>query len=77
MRFIVTDTGVGIPDNSEEIIFERYRKLSPMTRGLGLGLYISRKIAILLKGDVRVDTDYHGGARFIFTIMKEDWAEEE
>lgn len=77
VRFIVTDTGVGIPDNSEEIIFERYRKLSPMTRGLGLGLYISRKIAILLKGDVRVDTDYHGGARFIFTIMKEDWAEEE
>lgn len=77
VRFIVSDTGIGIPDDCEEVIFERYRKLSPMTRGLGLGLYISRKIAILLKGDVRVDTDYHGGARFVFTIMKEDWVAEE
>ncbi len=77
VRFIVSDTGIGIPDDCEEVIFERYRKLSPLSRGLGLGLYISRKIAILLKGDVRVDTSYHGGARFIFTIMKEDWAEGE
>lgn len=73
IRFIVTDTGIGIPDNCEELIFERFRKLNPISGGLGLGLYLARTVAILLKGDVRVDTTYRKGARFIFTIMKEDW----
>lgn len=77
IRFIVSDTGIGIPDDCEEVIFERYRKLDPHTRGLGLGLYISRRIAILLRGDVRVDMDYHRGSRFIFTIKGEDCTTEE
>lgn len=68
VRFTVTDTGIGIPDDCEEVIFERFRKLNPQTRGCGLGLYIARMVATLLGGTVEVDTDYHGGARFVFTI---------
>lgn len=68
ITFSISDTGIGLPDNCEEIIFERYRKLSSLSRGLGMGLYLARNIARLLNGDVQVDTDYRGGSRFIFTI---------
>lgn len=68
-RFVVTDTGIGIPRGKEEEIFERFTKLSKYTQGVGLGLTISRIIARELGGDVVVDTTYEGhGSRFIFTI---------
>lgn len=68
-RFTVTDTGIGIPEGKEEEIFERFKKLSKYTQGVGLGLPVSRMIAELLGGTVKVDTSYKGrGARFIFTI---------
>lgn len=67
--FTVTDTGIGVPEGKEEIIFNRFEKLSPMTQGTGLGLNISRMIANLLNGKLYVDTTYQGeGTRFVFTI---------
>ena len=66
--FTVTDTGIGIPRGKEEIIFTRFEKLNSTTQGNGLGLYISRLLAGLLKGSLRLDPDYRQGARFIFTI---------
>lgn len=72
LTFMVTDQGRGIPDGKEEIIFERYSRLDHTARGCGLGLFIARIIARLLGGDIKVDTDYHGGARFIFTISTVD-----
>lgn len=68
VSFTVTDTGCGIPEGKEEVIFERFEKLDPETDGLGLGLAIAREIARLLGGDVTLDTTYRRGARFIFTI---------
>ncbi|MDE7410572.1 MAG: HAMP domain-containing histidine kinase [Paramuribaculum sp.] len=69
VTFSVSDTGVGIPDGKEEIIFERFEKLSSTTDGLGLGLNICKMVAELLHGTVCVDRDYPGpGARFLFTI---------
>lgn len=68
LRFIVTDTGIGIPKGKEETIFKRFEKLDPYAQGTGLGLHISRLIAQLLGGSIRLDTTYHSGARFIFTI---------
>lgn len=67
--FSVTDTGPGIPPGKEEIIFERFTKLSKYTQGVGLGLSVCRVIATALDGEVVVDTKHQGpGARFIFTI---------
>lgn len=66
--FSVTDTGIGIPDGKEEIIFERFEKLSRYEQGTGLGLHICRFIARLLGGTVMVDTSYTAGARFIFRL---------
>lgn len=66
--FTVTDTGIGIPRGKEEVIFSRFEKLDSSTQGNGLGLYISRLLANLLKGDLVLDKEYRAGARFIFTI---------
>lgn len=69
ITFMVTDTGIGIPRGKEEIIFERFEKLSSFTPGMGLGLNICRLVAHALGGTVAVDTSYtEPGARFLFTI---------
>ena len=68
MTFSLTYTGIGIPRGKEEVIFSRFEKLNSDTQGNGLGLYISRLLADLLKGEIKVDADYRKGARFIFTI---------
>lgn len=68
-EFSVTDTGIGIPKGKEEVIFNRFEKLKRFSQGIGLGLAVSRMIASLLGGEVKVDTTHKGaGARFIFTI---------
>lgn len=68
VTFTVTDTGVGIPQGREEVIFSRFEKLNSTTQGKGLGLYISRLLADMLGGSLTLDTDYDAGAKFIFTI---------
>lgn len=64
--FSVTDTGIGVPKDKAEVIFERFEKLDSFAQGTGLGLHICRLIAKLLQGKVMVDTSYTQGARFIF-----------
>lgn len=67
--FFITDTGIGVPQGREEEIFQRFKKLSKYTQGVGLGLPVSRMIARLLGGDVTIDRTYTGrGSRFVFTI---------
>ncbi len=69
ITFAVTDTGCGIPAGKEEIIFERFEKLSSMSPGTGLGLNICRIVADAMGGTVKVDTSYEDeGARFLFTL---------
>lgn len=64
----ISDTGIGIPAEQSEHIFERFVKLDPDAQGIGLGLPISRMLARLLGGDLVLDTTYTHGARFILTI---------
>lgn len=68
ITFAVTDTGIGIPRGKEEIIFSRFEKLNSSTPGSGLGLYISRMLAALLKGELKLDSDYRKGARFLLVL---------
>ncbi|MCI1720648.1 MAG: HAMP domain-containing histidine kinase [Bacteroidales bacterium] len=62
----VTDTGIGIPEGKEEVIFNRFEKLNRFSQGQGLGLFICRLIAKGLHGKVMADATCSGGARFIF-----------
>ena len=64
----VTDTGIGIPDEYSENIFERFFKIDNMKQGIGLGLSISLDIAQFLNGKLYLDKNYMAGARFIFEI---------
>ncbi len=66
--FEVTDTGCGIPEGKEEIIFERFKKLDNFIQGTGLGLSICKMIIGKLGGDIWLDKNYKQGARFMFSI---------
>lgn len=64
--FSVTDTGVGIPEEKQSVIFDRFEKLNDYMQGTGLGLAISKTIINILGGEIWVDSTYKEGARFIF-----------
>lgn len=68
ITFSVTDTGSGIPADKIDSIFERFKKLDEFKQGTGLGLNICRLIADRLHGEVKVDKNYTGGARFLFIL---------
>ena len=68
IQFVVTDTGIGIPPDKTDVIFEHFEKLDHYSPGLGLGLYVCRLIARALGGDIHLDTHYTNGARFVFTV---------
>lgn len=60
LMFTVSDTGIGIPDDDVQYIFESFRQLdggySRRQGGLGLGLAIVKKLVQLMKGSIQVDT---------------------
>lgn len=71
ITFSVTDTGTGIPADKLDSVFERFKKLDEFKQGSGLGLNICRIIAERLNGEVKVDKNYSGGARFLFVLPLE------
>ena len=71
--FTVTDTGIGIPADKAEVIFNRFEKLNPDIEGAGLGLSVCLLVCNALDATVELDTTYPGpGSRFVFTIHHHD-----
>ena len=70
MAFAVEDTGIGVPPEEAEHIFEEFVQLDDYYDGTGIGLTVARSIARRLGGDIVLDTDYTAGARFVFTLPK-------
>lgn len=70
VSFYVEDTGIGIPEDKDEVIFNRFVKLDRNTQGAGLGLAVSQLIARLLNGSIKVDrtTPRTIGTVMVFTI---------
>lgn len=66
VRFTVSDTGCGIPAESQHKIFDRFEKLDEFAQGTGLGLSICKMITSLLGASLSLDTSYKVGARFVF-----------
>jgi signal transduction histidine kinase len=68
LAFSVEDTGIGVPPEEAEHIFEEFVQLDEYYDGTGIGLTVARSMARRLGGDVWLDTAYTGGARFVFTL---------
>lgn len=66
--FLVRDTGIGIPKEKKEIIFERFYKVDSFTQGSGLGLSLCKIYAHRLKGEVYLDDSYQGGSLFVLML---------
>jgi len=70
IQFEIVDTGIGIPPEQAEHIFEPYVQLgsSSTSQGTGLGLSISKKLVDLMDGEIWVGATPGGGATFGFTV---------
>lgn len=72
MEFVVEDTGIGVPVEEADHIFEKFVQLDEYYDGTGIGLTVARSIARRLGGDIVLDTSYNRGARFIMTLPIDD-----
>jgi PAS domain S-box-containing protein len=72
LEFWVEDSGIGLPPDQLEVIFERFRQVeltnSRKYGGTGLGLTISRSLVQMMGGDVTVESVEGAGSTFRFTI---------
>ena len=68
VQFVVEDTGIGIPASEAEHVFEEFVQLNEYSVGTGIGLTVARSICRRIGGDIVLDTNYTGGARFVMTL---------
>lgn len=72
VRFAVSDTGCGIPEDRVEVIFDPFVQIGrqPGERGVGLGLAISRDLAEAMGGTLTVRSDIGRGSTFYLTLPR-------
>jgi len=72
LQFYVQDTGIGIPEDKKEIIFQRFQQnensKEQNQRGTGLGLAICKGISKLYNGDIWIESEEGKGSTFYLTL---------
>ncbi|MGD2091916.1 MAG: two-component regulator propeller domain-containing protein [Candidatus Aminicenantes bacterium] len=80
LHFSISDTGIGIPVERQQNIFESFTQVNgSMSRkhtGTGLGLAIARQLIELMKGKIWLESQPHQGSTFHFTLPSQ-WQEEQ
>jgi PAS domain S-box-containing protein len=75
LRFTVSDTGIGVPEDKRQSIFESFEQAdSSLARrhgGTGLGLAIAARLVSLMGGQIWLDSEVGKGSRFHFTVRLE------
>ncbi|HEY2662448.1 MAG TPA: PAS domain S-box protein [Caulobacteraceae bacterium] len=79
LRFTVCDTGIGISEEKQSRVFERFTQADSSTTrrfgGSGLGLTISKRLVELMGGRIWVESQIDKGSVFAFAVPFEVWAE--
>jgi len=70
LQFDVIDRGPGIPASEQSRIFEAFQRATSDERGTGLGLTLSRQLALLLGGDLRVLSEVGVGSTFTLSLPR-------
>ena len=80
IRCCVSDTGIGIPADRVESLFDAFQQVDSSTTrkygGTGLGLAISRRLCQAMGGDIWVESELDKGSEFFFTIKVQAITEE-
>jgi signal transduction histidine kinase len=80
VRFTVADTGIGIASADQQRIFEDFAQvdgpIQRRVRGTGLGLPLTRKLAVLLGGSVALQSEAGAGSRFSLLVPRDVRTEE-
>lgn len=71
----VRDTGIGIREEDMNKLFKAFSQIyvegRPKQEGTGLGIYLSKKIAGLLGGEIKANSEFGTGSEFTFTLPLE------
>lgn len=72
LQFCVSDTGIGVPKDHRESIFEKFTQVDSSTKrtvgGVGLGLSISKSLVDLMGGRIWHESREEGGSKFCFAL---------
>jgi two-component system, OmpR family, aerobic respiration control sensor histidine kinase ArcB len=80
IKISVEDTGIGIPTDEKEVIFEQFRRLTPSYEGnysgVGLGLAIVKQFVADIKGEIYLESELQKGSAFTCVLsLKKDTLE--
>lgn len=80
LRFEIEDTGIGIPKESQKVLFKKFTQLhrgNSSIKGTGLGLSIVKELVAIMGGEISIKPDTEIGATFIFSVTFQNTHQED